>query len=260
MHQSAPRRRSVGGRRRSGDLINWGNNNNHRDTRWHSSSSFPESEPSCGREDCCEQPRLMGNNNWPGDIPSQHCPPSIWLLTPLTATHKHGGRITLLHFIMSLGSFHLYRIRIRKYKCHGTNIADSCGYNDKWQVVTFAHSTSRQFVKTSEPRSGVPQMPGQGEWIKQNLCEQKVAVHSRLLHVRVGVATVCDNLTTKRWGGDHVVTQWRLWWRCDTEEAMAPNPSVSTRWQLGKLGGHSVSEAANQARSVCVKLIQIVLQ
>ena len=41
---------------------------------------------------------------------------------------------------------------------------------------------------------------------------------------------------------------------------MAPNPSVSARWQLGKLGGHSVSEAANQARSVCVKLIQIVLQ
>ena len=39
---------------------------------------------------------------------------------------------------------------------------------------------------------------------------------------------------------------------------MAPNPSVSARWQLGKLGGHSVSEAANQARSVCVKLIQIV--
>ena len=41
---------------------------------------------------------------------------------------------------------------------------------------------------------------------------------------------------------------------------MAPNPSVSARWQLGKLGGQSVSEAANQARSVCVKLIQIVLQ
>ena len=41
---------------------------------------------------------------------------------------------------------------------------------------------------------------------------------------------------------------------------MAPNPSVSARWQLGKLGGHSVSEAANQARSVCVKLMQIVLQ
>ena len=101
MHQSAPRRRSAGGRRRSGDLINWGNNNNHRDTRWHSPSSSPESEPSCGREDCCEQPRLMGNNNWPGDIPSQHCPPSIWLLTPLTATHKHGGRITLLHFIIT---------------------------------------------------------------------------------------------------------------------------------------------------------------
>ena len=39
---------------------------------------------------------------------------------------------------------------------------------------------------------------------------------------------------------------------------MAPNPSVSARWQLGKLGGHSVSEAANQARSVCVKLIQII--
>ena len=103
MHQSAPRRRSEGGRsrRRSGDLINWGNNNNHRDPRWHSPFSSPESEPTCGREDCCEQPRLMGNNNWPGDIPSQHCPPSIWLLTPLTATHKHGGRITLLHSIIT---------------------------------------------------------------------------------------------------------------------------------------------------------------
>ena len=37
---------------------------------------------------------------------------------------------------------------------------------------------------------------------------------------------------------------------------MAPNPLLSARWQLGKQGGHSVSEAANQARSVCVKLMR----
>ena len=37
---------------------------------------------------------------------------------------------------------------------------------------------------------------------------------------------------------------------------MAPNPLLSARWQLGKHGGHSVSEAANQARSVCVKLMR----
>ena len=37
---------------------------------------------------------------------------------------------------------------------------------------------------------------------------------------------------------------------------MAPNPLLSARWQLGKLGGHSVSEAANQARSVCVKFMR----
>ena len=191
MHQSARTTRSAGGRRRSGDLINWGNNNNHRDTRWHSPSSSSLSEPTCGREDCCEQPRLMGNNNWPGDIPSQHCPPSIWLLTPLTATHKHGGRITLLHSIIT--NLDVFIFTESENTIVMGQILRTLHCTDKWQVVTFSHSTSRQFVKTSEPHSGVPQMLEQGEWIKQNPCEQKVAVHSSLLHVRVGVATVCEH-------------------------------------------------------------------